>query len=1369
MPKSDQGQKFPTWMQIRKQSRQILFDCTRKNPLFLCIAIAISAVSSLLHPIAVILCGQIFKNLTSYSSGLILSPEISHNISTLCFSLILLCCIAWIIEFGFMSSWIVHGERIAKEIRERTFTSLLNQEICFNYLRKLESVPLLIRLDTQIRELQLSASQPSGFIAYELFSLISSIGVALYHAWQLALLFLLIFLLMAFSFWFVSRFLESINREQEAYLIKASKSACTSIREIKTIKIHNAEEYELWQYKKKLKILAKRHITQAKINALQIAMSKFVVALYFIGGFWLGLYLTTHGKNPGDIIIAFYTTLAVMQSIEIVSSQWKFVAKGIAASNAVSSLLHESQTSKEYRDSSFLPNLESSNIELRGVSFSYPGNSDRYTLINTNFFFPAGKITYIVGKSGSGKSTIGMLISGIYNATKGEILIDGNSLEKIPLKWLYENITLVDQELLLFNESIYQNIAFGRLDSVCREDVINAGKIANLEKMLINLPNGLDNLVTKCGNSLSGGQRQRVVMSRARLRDSPILILDEATSALDQTSRKQLNNQILSWRAQKTTIIITHDLSQIRDEFIYVMDKGQVVQKGRLKKLAEEKNGIFASLLQTSKQNVNEHKFKAQEELLNFTGYSSAVANSHQASNIESNKIRPDKSCESTQILFNNSSRDTLSDTVLPKKNHSRNVSVESSLYESSPELKPKSFKQSINFPNKFSKWWRKFQKIKINSYLPKYEYEMLDRNIPAVIKKSQEYLPSSNYTDGQNDFLDKPHSHPDKFGLESYTITQILRVVLKSVWPTLSRKNKLQLALGVLSSFITASVIPIFAFFISNLMNIYKSTGNQQKEGAKWITALCMLVIIDFFSTYSSYYYLERVGQVWVNELRVKCLQNILAQPQEWIDDKRHSTSLLVQSLDRNAEEMRNLISRFFCPIFTTLWLLIISILWSLSIDWRLTIVALSCVPIICTGGVVFNWVTSKYEEKCNSMAENTSTIFVEAMMNIRMIRGFSLESFFEKKYKYSLALAYITGLDRSIYTGITYGFVSDAISFMTTALVVYYGTSLIIKDLLPLLSFYQIINLIFFGLGHSLATISLIPQVNSCKIAAAKISFLANLPYKPDFELKGTQSLVPLFPVVLRDLNFTYPRSASKVLSKINLTIKKSSFIVITGPSGSGKSTIATLLLGIYAPDESLMPSLSFAGIPIDKCHVASLRSSMAFVPQNPVLFPDTIYANIAYGHPPENYFANIKAVKQAAQDAGIAEFIDSLEKGFNTLIGEGGIGISRGQAQRIMIARAFFRCPAFLIMDEPTSALDTLSASHIRATIKKMRMRHNFSSSFPAPTLVIISHCVEMMALSDYIVVLDQGKIVECGNYQELRNKKNGLLKEITTEEV
>lgn len=217
----------------------------------------------------------------------------------------------------------------------------------------------------------MSASQPSGFIAYELFSLISSIGVALYHAWQLALLFLLIFLLMAFSFWFVSRFLESINREQEAYLIKASKSACTSIREIKTIKIHNAEEYELWQYKKKLKILAKRHITQAKINALQIAMSKFVVALYFIGGFWLGLYLTTHGKDPGDIIIAFYTTLAVMQSIEIVSSQWKFVAKGIAASNAVSSLLHESQTSKEYRDSSFLPNLESSNIELRGVVYAH--------------------------------------------------------------------------------------------------------------------------------------------------------------------------------------------------------------------------------------------------------------------------------------------------------------------------------------------------------------------------------------------------------------------------------------------------------------------------------------------------------------------------------------------------------------------------------------------------------------------------------------------------------------------------------------------------------------------------------------------------------------------------------------------------------------------------------------------------------------------------------------------------------------------------------------------------------------------------------------------------------------------------------------
>ncbi|POS83603.1 hypothetical protein EPUL_003704 [Erysiphe pulchra] len=1136
---------------------------------------------------------------------------------------------------------------------------------------------------------------------------------------------------MAIGFWLVSKYTESVNRKQEAFLMKASKSASNSIKESITIKTYTTEDYELCQYEEVLKQVGKTHKILARVKALQIAITKFVIALYFIGGFWLGLYMVIHGKDPGDIIIAFYTTLAVMQSVEIVSTQWNFVVKGIAANNAISFLLLELQASYKSQNKTLLldlPDLANGNIEFKGVSFSYPGNPNQYILNNANFLFPANKTTYIVGKSGSGKTTIGMLIMGFYLATKGEILIDGKSLEKIPQKWLHENITLVDQESLLFNESIHQNIAFGRINLACREDVINAGKIANLEEMLSHLPDGLDNLVTQCGNSLSGGQRQRVVISRARLRDSPILILDEATSALDQASRDLLNNEILRWRAHKTTIIITHDLSQIRDEFIYVIEKGHVVQKGIQKDLVHEINGVFASLLQDEKQKIVGSENLMSKESLDLSEFSSAVVESENwASRFQGKTSELEKSSEVIEMLIKNESRDISLDKTWLNSNHSTNVLVDSSS-QNSDHLKL--FKK---IPHQVLKWCRKFQKKDSYSLLPNYEHESFERYTSNTTEQSQIMSSTLNFTDGQLDLLTKYNLQTEDLEQERYANPQILQIVFMLVWPLLSRKDKFYLGVAILASLITAISIPIFAFFISNLMNIYKSTSNQQKEGTKWVTALFGLIFIDFFSTYMSYYYFERIGQACVTELRTKCFRNILAQPQEWLEDKRHSTSLLVQCLDRNAEEIHNLIGRFLGPTLTTLWLLIVSVFWSFLIDWRLTIAALSCVPVIYTGSV----------------------------HSIGLHQSMKKNAVILLNYKDSVTLAYSTGLCRSIYSGITYGFVSDTVSFMTTALVVYYGTSLIIKDLLTVLSFYQIINLLFFGLGHGLATISLIPQVNSSRIAARKIFFLANLPHNQSFESTGTQILVSPFPIVFRDLNFTYPRSARKVLKKINLTITKNSFIVITGPSGSGKSTMASLLLGLYAPDESLKSSLSFAGIPLEKYHMASLRSSMAFVPQDPVLFPDTIYANIAYGHSSKNYDENIEAVKQSAQDANIAEFIDSLENGFNTIIGEGGMSMSRGQAQRITIARAFFRNPSLLIMDEPTSALDTLSASHIRAILKKKSLRrHSFlsPSSSPPLSLVIISHNIEMMAISDHIIVLDKGEIVERGEFQDLWNQKN-----------
>jgi ABC-type transport system involved in cytochrome bd biosynthesis fused ATPase/permease subunit len=168
-------------------------------------------------------------------------------------------------------------------------------------------------------------------------------------------------------------------------------------------------------------------------------------------------------------------------------------------------------------------------------------------------------MTFIVGKSGSGKSTLGNLLMKYYKPTSGDILIDGHPIQTLDAEWLRQNVTLVPQQSALFNETVYQIIAFGREGHATVEDVLNASKTGDLQQTITDLPEGLSTLVGSNREPLSGGQQQRIAIARARLRDTPILILDEAICALDQMSKQKAMEEIRKWREKKTTIVITHD------------------------------------------------------------------------------------------------------------------------------------------------------------------------------------------------------------------------------------------------------------------------------------------------------------------------------------------------------------------------------------------------------------------------------------------------------------------------------------------------------------------------------------------------------------------------------------------------------------------------------------------------------------------------------------------------------------------------------------------------------------------------------------------------------------------------------------------
>lgn len=938
-------------------------------------------------------------------------------------------------------------------------------------------------------------------------------------------------------------------------------------------------------------------------------------------------------------------------------------------------------------------------------------------------------------------------------------MIGGISIQNFTRNWLRKNITLVDQEVPLFNETIFQNIALGLNDFVSSKEVMNAGNVVDLESMIRSLPHGLNTMISQSGRSLSGGQRQKVAITRARLRDSPILILDEATSGLDQNSCYSVNSQIRKWRQGKTTIIITHDVSQILDdEYIYVIDKGFVIEEGFRKNLVLKEDGALSSFLTESPEirtKLTSNLFTKKAPYLKPT-----------VSNLDLNNSRSKISCQKLQIV--NANRETLFDSytgfnekLVDTVNMDSNPLLDSDeqyIFQEPNQNGGRRFLDSRpGLATRLSRWWKeRILRKKIYFLVSNTDQRRTFALNSNDYSKNQVHLHPGN----AENFSPNKNQSCIESGIDQIKpSTESFKNIFSSIWPRLSRKKKKDFIIGIIACFITSMTTPLFAYFISNLMKLYDSTSNQLKEGSVWAIALLWVATIDSICSYCSHYYLERVGQAWITSLRAECLQIILGQPKTWLDKEANSPSMLSQYLDRDAEEMRNLVGRFFGQVLTSFWMSGISIIWALTINWRLAVVALSCAPAIYLSSFVFNWTSKTFEDKCNIMAGNISKISTEALTNIRTVRAIGLESYFQKKHKTALSLAYAMGLRRSLYTGVTYGFLSGTLTFFMIGLVVYYGTALIIDKKLSVFGCFEIINLLLFGLGHSLTTISLIPQINSSRLASTKILSLKKLSLAQSFETKRNKRLNTIFPIIMKDLNFTYPKCVNATLREINLTINHSSFTVITGSSGSGKSTIASILLGLYPPDYSHIPSLSFAGTRIEECHMATVRHLIGFVPQDPILFPGTIYANIIYGLTENSKYLNINAVRYVARRAGIIEFIDSLQEGFYTKIGDGGLMISRGQAKRITVARALIHHPKLLIMDEPTSGLDSCSASCIRNTVQEIRRHSNDTA------IIIITHSIEMMAISDNVIVLKHGEIIERGEFHSLWNNNCSWLWKIT----
>ena len=356
------------------------------------------------------------------------------------------------------------------------------------------------------------------------------------------------------------------------------------------IKSFNAQEYENSRFlianesnrNQNLKLEATGNMATPIIQVL-VSISLSIVA-YFALGAKLGISL------DAETFVAFFTAAGLMaKPIRQLSSINMIVQKGLAAANEIFDQLDQN---KEI-DNGLNENIIEGNIEFKDINFSYDTGSQ--ILSNINFSIEKNDTIAIVGKSGSGKSTIANLIPRFYNHSSGEILIDGTPISEFSLTHLRSSISIVNQSPSLFNDTIAKNIAYGD-DSIDVDKLKESARLSGCEEFIENLPEGYESEIGDDGVLLSGGQRQRLAIARAFYKDSPIIILDEATSALDTESELIVQEALEKLISNRTTIVIAHRLSTIENASkIIVLDNGQIVESGRHDELIENKS-IYHSL-----------------------------------------------------------------------------------------------------------------------------------------------------------------------------------------------------------------------------------------------------------------------------------------------------------------------------------------------------------------------------------------------------------------------------------------------------------------------------------------------------------------------------------------------------------------------------------------------------------------------------------------------------------------------------------------------------------------------------------------------------------------------------------------------------
>lgn len=744
----------------------------------------------------------------------------------------------------------------------------------------------------------------------------------------------------------------------------------------------------------------------------------------------------------------------------------------------------------------------------------------------------------------------------MYDISSGLILIDGFPIGSLSSKWLRENITVVEQQSVLFNTTIEENILLGNTENgqeISPKAMHEVIDFAMLQSIIDSVSNGIDTVVGVGGSKLSGGQRQRIALARARIRDTPILILDESVSALDTSSRQEIMESIRAWRKGKTTIVITHELEQIRDDdYVFVLADGRTVTHGLRGNLSQE-DAFNESALNSPMSPQSPYGSMRQRPISDIASpFSDAFevdGTRGQPGHKQMKRMTMPVKLEDfvdNQEQFVPPPIPTNDDVRYSRFTRASVLRPQSAFYYVPPYIENVDADKTFEIPDltvsapkpaqharptvslenmRGNKWQtilasRSSQSLRPISMFNHQQAATRPKSIvvPKTERPKSAYFPGfsairrSVYFSEEQDYSDSPElpkadpiymkyisaSDSAKFNVSTYHI---------SVMCYKSIPNKWMLWLGVFIAAVNGALTPVFSFTVSALIN--QMTPGVQASGNPntWIALALCISLADGLTAYTRTVILTMVGDRWVKRLRMQAFQSILQQDLDWYSRNQVDNNDLNILLMSYVEDMRVLVTNLLSISATTITLCLICLIWVMVLGWRLCVIGLALIPCFYLSAILTKYLVLNLENKCIYLNAIVEEIIHETVAGIRTLRILALEKVFIKKFDHAIKNYMKAKYIDCFLSGLGFG-VNEMVPLLCQGILLWYGMKLIADGTYSAANVVQVFTILFFGISSIGTLLTSLPEMHGIFLTALRLFQIIDFKSELSHEKSGKKS---------------------------------------------------------------------------------------------------------------------------------------------------------------------------------------------------------------------------------------------------------------------